>query len=106
MVSMSREKTKYHLLKVIVRIIPIQIRSAPWNCLLENCLGVMHGLMFALSVMVTQRLFDAISDGAAGRASYRECVIQLVLLAVVTFGQQIINGVQNFHATAVWVSST
>lgn len=101
MVSMSREKTKYHLLKVIVRIIPIQIRSAPWNCLLENCLGVMHGLMFALSVMVTQRLFDAISDGAAGRASYRECVIQLVLLAVVTFGQQIINGVQNFHGIGV-----
>ncbi|MCI9142477.1 MAG: ABC transporter ATP-binding protein [Lachnospiraceae bacterium] len=98
---MSREKTKYHLLKVIVRIIPIQIRSAPWNCLLENCLGVMHGLMFALSVMVTQRLFDAISDGAAGRASYRECVIQLVLLAVVTFGQQIINGVQNFHGIGV-----
>lgn len=98
---MNTKKTKYNLLQVIVRIIPIQVRSAPWNCLLENCLGVMHGLLFALSVVATQYLFDAISDGAAGNADYRECVFRLVILAAVTFGQQIVNGVQNFHGIGV-----
>lgn len=97
---MKKEK-KYHLLQVIRRIVPIQVRTAPWNCLLENCLGVVHGLSFALSVVATQYLFDAISDAAAGKAGYRECVIRLVILAAVTFGQQIINGVHNFHGTGI-----
>jgi len=94
-------KTKYHLLQVIKRIIPIQVGTAPWNCLLENCLGVMHGLSFALSVAATQYLFDAVSGAAAGKAGYRECVIPLVMLAAITFGQQVINGIQNFHGIGV-----
>lgn len=98
---MNKKKTKYHLLQVIARIVPIQVKTAPWNCLIENCLGVMHGLAFALSVVATQYLFDAVSDAAAGRAGYRECVLYLSLLAAVTFGQQIINGVQNFHGIGV-----
>lgn len=101
MVSMNTKKTKYNLLQVIVRIIPIQVRSAPWNCLLENCLAIVNGLSFALAVVATQYLFDAISDAVAGKASYRECVIHLSLLAAVTFGQQVINGVQNFHGIGV-----
>lgn len=97
----NAKKEKYNLLQVIVKILPIQVRSVPWNCLLENCLGVVHGLLFALSVVATQHLFDAISHGAAGTAGYRECVIRLVILAAVTFGQQIVNGVQNFHGIGI-----
>jgi ATP-binding cassette subfamily B protein len=95
------KKVKYSLLQVIARIIPIQVKSAPWNCLIENCLGVMHGVAFALSVVATQHLFDVISDAAVGKASHLECVIQMGVLAAVTFGQQIINGVQNFHGIGV-----
>lgn len=105
-VIMNTKKTKYHLLEVIARIIPIQAGVAPWNCLLENCLGVMHGLSFALSVVATQYLFDAVSDAAAGKAGYRECVVCLVILAAVTFGQQIINGIQNFHGIGILLTKS
>lgn len=98
---MKEKKKKYNLLQVIVRIIPIQVKTAPWNCLLENCLGVMHGLAFAMSVVATQYLFDAVSDAAAGTAGYRECVLSLGFLAAITFGQQMINGIQNFHGIGV-----
>ena len=98
---MNTKGEKYHLLQVIVRIIPIQVKSAPWNCLLENCLGVMHGILFALSVAATQYLFDAVSDAASGRAGFGECVIWLAVLGAVIFGQQIINGVQNFHGIGI-----
>lgn len=101
MVSMKTKQAKYNLLWVIARIISVQVRSAPWNCLIENCLGVLHGLSFALSVVVTQKLFDAVSDMAAGETSYKKCVIRLLCLAAVTFGQQIINGVQNFHGIGI-----
>ena len=99
--AMNMKKEKYHLLQVIARIIPIQAGAAPWNCLLENCLAVMNGLSFALSVVATQYLFDTISNAAAGRAGYRECVVYLGILAAVTFGQQMINGIQNFHGIGV-----
>lgn len=98
---MNTKKTKYHLLQVIARIIPIQVKSAPLNCVLENCLAVLNGLSFALAVVATQHLFDTISDAAAGKAGYGDCVIRLVMLAAVTFGQQIINGIQNFHGMGV-----
>lgn len=98
---MNTKRKNYNLLQVIVRIIPIQVKSAPWNCLIENCLAVMNGLSFALSVVATQYLFDAVSNAAAGKTPYRECVIRLLILAAVTFGQQIVNGVQNFHGIGV-----
>ena len=49
-----------------------------------------------MSVVATQYLFDAVSKATSGKASYRECMIYLVILAAAIFGQQIINGVQNF----------
>ena len=64
---MSAEKKKYNLVTVILRIIPIQFKSAPWNCLIENTLGIMNGLSFTLAVVATQRLFDVISKAAAGK---------------------------------------
>lgn len=98
---MSTKKVTYNVWQVIVRIIPIQIKSAPWNCLLENCLAVMNGLSFVLSVVATQYLFDAVSKATSGKVSYRECMIYLVILAAAIFGQQIINGVQNFHGIGI-----
>lgn len=99
--TMNAKKTKYNLLQVIVRIIPIQVSAAPWNCLIENCLGIMHGISFAMAVVATQYLFDTVSAAASGRGGYRECVISLLILAGVTFGQQIINGIQNFHGIGI-----
>ena len=61
----------------------------------------MNGLSFTLAVVATQRLFDVISKAAAGKAGFWDCVIPLLLLAAVTFGQQIINGVQNFHGIGI-----
>lgn len=98
---MSTEKKKYHLIKVILRIIPIQFKSAPKNCLIENTLGIMNGLSFSMTVVATQHLFDTISGAAAGNASFLDCILPLLLLAAVTFGQQIINGVENFHGIGI-----
>ena len=69
--------------------------------MIENTLGIMNGLSFTLAVVATQRLFDVISKAAAGKAGFLDCVIPLLLLAAVTFGQQIINGVQNFHGIGI-----
>lgn len=55
---MSVEKKTYPLFKIILRIIPIQFKTAPWNCIVENSLAIIHGLSFSLAVIATQYLFD------------------------------------------------
>jgi ATP-binding cassette subfamily B protein len=98
---MSAEKMKYPFFKVILRIIPIQFKTAPWNCIVENLLAIIHGLSFSLAVVATQHLFDTISNAANGSASFWDCLVSLLILSGVTFAQQIINGVQNFHGIGI-----
>ena len=61
---MNEEKKNYTFFEVIARIIPIQFQSAPFNCILENLLAVIHGLSFSLTVVATQHLFDTIAKAA------------------------------------------
>lgn len=56
-----------------------------------------QGIVYALSVNVTQILFDAITKAARGQVGIAACLIPLVILAGVTFCQQIINGVHHLH---------
>lgn len=98
---MNEEKKNYTFFKVIGRIIPLEFQTAPFNCILENLLAVMHGLSFSLTVIATQHLFDTISKAAANEAGFPECLVSLLLLSGVTFGQQILNGVHNFHGTGI-----
>ena len=98
---MSTEKKKYPFLKTMLRVIPIQYKSTPWHCAINNCIGIFHGLSFSLAVIATQNLFDAISNAAIGKAGFLDCLIPIIVLAGITFFQQIINGAHNFHATVM-----
>ena len=95
---MSEEKKKYPFAGLMLRVIPLSYKSVPWHSTLFCIMGIFHGMSFSLSVIATQYLFDAISDAAAGNAGFWDCLMPLLILAGVTFFQQIINGVSNFHA--------
>jgi ATP-binding cassette subfamily B protein len=98
---MTAEKKKNTFFKVLLRIVSVQFKTAPWNCLIENMLAIINGLSFSLAVVATQYLFDTISKAATGKVGYRDCLAPLFILAGVTFGQQIINGVHNFHGIGI-----
>ena len=99
-------KKEYPFIRVLSRTLPIHFKALPWHCILNILMGIVHGFSFALVVIVTQRLFDAIADAAAGNAGFLDCVPPLLVLAGVTFGQQIINGVHNFHYDLIFGKST
>jgi ATP-binding cassette subfamily B protein len=88
---------KYSFIKTMLRIIPLSFKSVPWHSICCFIVGIIHGICFSLTVIATQYLFDAISNAAAGNASFWDCLMPLLILAGVTFFQQIINGVSNFH---------
>lgn len=98
---MNEERRKYPFARVMLRVILIQFKSAPGHSTIAILMGVVHALFFTFTVIATQGLFDAITQAAAGEISFTDCVIPLMILAGVTFGQQLINGVHNFHYSIV-----
>ncbi|QNU66226.1 ABC transporter ATP-binding protein [Ruminiclostridium herbifermentans] len=104
---MNIEEKKYSYVKTILRGMPLQFKSAPWNFLIDNLLSVTNGILLTLIVVATQNLFDAITNAASGQAGFGDCLIPLLVLAGLTFGQQIVDGIYNFHGVGVlWTKST
>ena len=100
------DKQRYPFFKILFRVIPIQFKIIPAQNMISYLMGIIQAFMFAATVFVTQILFDAITGAATGQISFAECVLPLLLLAGVTFGQQIMNGVHNFYSSAViWQKS-
>lgn len=96
---------KYSFIRLLLRVISIQFKAEPWHNALIAPLLVVHASTFALTIIATQRLFDAISLAATGHVGFMDCVIPLLMLAGIMFGQQIINGLDNFHFT-IWESKS
>jgi ATP-binding cassette subfamily B protein len=91
----------------MLRAIPLVFKTSPGHNIADILMGILHGVLFAMTVIATQRLFDTIYNAATGNVGYKECVISLLILAGVTFGQQIINGVHDFHGfDFVWPKAT
>jgi len=99
-------KKKYPFIKIMLRVIPLSYKATPWHNIFSNLTGIIHGASFAISVIATQNLFDAIAKAATGEADFIYCLISLLILAAVTFGQQILNGAHNFHAHVMFNKAT
>ena len=99
--TIIKEEKKYSFFKTLRRIIPIQFMSTPWHSTFCCFISIFHAISFAITVPATQYLFDTISNAAAGNATFMDCLIPLIILACITFANQILNGVSNFYAIAV-----
>lgn len=103
---MSNDRRKYSFGRIILRIIPIQLKAAPWHSLLTNLMGMVLAFVLVGKVIATQGLFDGITNAAAGQADFMDCMTLLLILAGFTFGEQIVNGVANFQIMTVFEKSS
>jgi len=85
----------------MLRVIPLLLKTVPLHCVVSILLGMIGALLMTVGVIATQRLFDTIASAAAGNAGFWDTVIPLLLLAGVTFGQEIAQGVMNFQSRSV-----
>jgi len=93
--------------KILFRVVPLRFKLIPVHTIVTMLISVFHALSFTAGIIATQKLFDAITDAAGGKIGFTECVIPLLILAAVTFGQQIINGLHNFYFVAIiWPVAT
>lgn len=94
---MSEKRRNYLFMELLFRSISIQLRAVPVHTLVAIIICMAQGTLYAMSVNITQILFDAITGAAGGQVGYAACLTPLVILAGVLFGQQIINGVHHLH---------
>ena len=99
------ERQKYPFFKTAARVFPIQYKTTPGHNTLNLFIGIFHAVSLAVGVIATQALFDAISKAAAGEAGFWDCLSPLLALTGVSFANQLLNGVHNFHAGVVFEKS-
>ena len=98
---MNGEKKKYTFTRVMLRVIPISFQTTPVLSIVVILMGILHALTWAVGIIATQNLFDAVSNAAAGYIGIGECIMSLLILTAVTFGQQVMNGVHNFVGVGI-----
>ncbi|MCL2007069.1 MAG: ABC transporter ATP-binding protein/permease [Treponema sp.] len=82
---------------VALRLIPMQFRAAPLHNLTLVLMQVFHALIWALNIAAIRNLFDAIAGAQAGYIDFMGCLTPLLILAGITFAQQLMNGLVNFY---------
>ena len=97
--------TKDSFFGITFRVLPIHLKAVPWHSLFSNIIGLVMALTLTMIVVATQRLFDAITDAAAGRAGFLDCLGPLLVLAGFIFINQTANGVANFHLNILFGKS-
>lgn len=93
---MKRKESKFSFAKTVFCIVPMQYKAAPWLTTLSNLLLIIMALASVAVIAATQGLFDAIAGAASGRSEFWDCATPLLILAGITFGLEINNGLYWF----------
>ncbi|MCL2170368.1 MAG: ABC transporter ATP-binding protein/permease, partial [Defluviitaleaceae bacterium] len=97
----SKKSKQYSIFKLAARTVTSYVKTSKWWALLDQSFAVLHSLSWTVGIIATQVLFDAITAAAAGELSFWQVAAPLGVLAAVTVGQQVINGLENFTNDAL-----
>lgn len=87
---------KLSLVAILIKLFPIILVSSPILLLVTIFLSIFHGGSFALSTIVTQKFFDAITHALANQTSVTVVIWMALALGGVVIGSQVLNGAHNF----------
>ena len=92
---------KYGFFTLAGRSVMMYFKAAAWFGLLEQSLAILHSLSWAVGIVATQLLFDAVFRASGSDVNFWYVALPLGVLALVTIGQQVLNGAENFVANEV-----
>jgi len=92
---------KYGFFTLAGRSVVMYFKAAAWFGLLEQSLAILHSLSWAFGIVATQLLFDAVFHASENDVNFWYVAAPLGVLAIITIGQQVFNGVENFVANEV-----
>ncbi len=94
-------KVNYSFTRLILRIIPMQFRALPKQTIVFILINVINSLSITAGIIATQRLFDAITHAASGHLDFGGCVIPLLVMTILVFWQNVVDGIHDFYSTVV-----
>lgn len=96
--SKKNNKKQMSVWTMIVRIFPQVASASPGLFTLNYIAGILHGVLFAASILCMQILFDRVTDLAINNGALKDAVLAILLLLTVKILEQIISGIDNFIA--------
>lgn len=93
---MIYKRYKYGIVYVVFRSILQYIKASKGWAVLEHGVTVLSSLSWIVGILVTQQLFDLITEASIGNATYLQVGIALGTMATVIIGQQALRGVDQY----------
>lgn len=98
----TQSKTKIGLTAIVWRVFTMVIKACPIYFTATCLIGVIHGLSWGLNTYATQFFFDAVATAVTSQTELTMVYLGLLALGGVTVGSQVLNGVHNFMAGALY----
>lgn len=89
----------YSFTKIILRIIPLQFKILPKETTIFLLINAVNSISIGAGIIATKRLFDAITYASTGKLKSWDCVIPLLVMSMVTFWQNAVDGLQDFYTS-------
>lgn len=92
---MKKQNKSY--LKYMLRAVSIQFRSTPFHMVFMILIIMVEAIGLTARTIVNEKLFDTIIRASQGTRSFVECLLPIVIMAMVTLGQQAMNGLKFWY---------
>ncbi|HPT78620.1 MAG TPA: ABC transporter ATP-binding protein [Candidatus Atribacteria bacterium] len=96
---MSMTETKGprpNVMKAFFKLLPTAFLAEPFLFILCQLVSIAHGFSWGITTLVTQRFFDTAELMARGMADMAAVAMSLLMLGLIYFSNQVLNGVGNF----------
>jgi ATP-binding cassette subfamily B protein len=91
-----RKKEDITLIKVIFKLIPMVFAACPGFFVLNNLVGIIHGVSWGINTFVSQLFFDSVSNKVLEPSGMDTVYLMAAALGAVAIGSQVLNGLHNF----------
>ncbi|EQB89539.1 ATP-binding cassette subfamily B protein [Clostridium punense] len=93
---MGEKKDNISLYKILKTVLPMIFETCPVYFIVDNLLSILHGISHVVTVIMTQKFFDAIANAVSNKGSFKEVLLMVLALGATLIINQILNGVANF----------
>ena len=81
---------------ILKKTIPLAFFACPIYFMINNIVGIFHGMSFGVNTYVTQRFFDLTEREVRLGGSFSKILYGAIVLGIVLVISQVLNGVSNF----------
>jgi len=93
---MGEKSNEISFYKVLKTMVPMIFETCPVYFIVDNLLSILHGTSHVVTVIMTQKFFDAIANAVSNKGSFKQVLLMVLALGATLIINQILNGVANF----------